>query len=99
MLFWKFAYYCVYMIHYVGTFVAILFVVSQTLTPSTALIRIVYFLVAWLFIVLLANGICGGCPFSYLEQYCEIKAGWRKKITYTLKDSWAYIYIFSRFKK
>lgn len=99
MLLWKIAYYLVLLLHYIGTITGILFIVAQLLTPSNILAWIGYFFVAWLAIFLLANGISGGCPFGYLEQYCEVRAGWREKITYTLKDSWAYMYVFSHFEK
>lgn len=99
MLFWIAAYCVVHVLHYVGTITVIIFMIAQLFSPSSMLAWIGYFFITWLVIFLLANGISGGCPFSYLEQYCEVKAGWREKITYTLKDSWAYIYVFSRFKK
>jgi hypothetical protein len=98
MLFWKVAYYFIFVLHYVGTVVAIL-CGTQLFSPSGLLAWIGYFFAAWLAIFLIANGICGGCPFSYLEQCCEVKAGWRERVTYNLKDSWAHMYIFSRFKE
>jgi len=40
----------------------------------------------WIVIVVLGSG----CPFSYLHQWLELKAGWRSEITYKYEDSIVY---------
>lgn len=42
--------------------------------------------VTWAIIVIL----CRGCPFTYLHQYLEIKAGWSTGITYHFEESLLY---------
>jgi len=36
----------------------------------------------WVVIVILSSG----CPFTYLHQWLEIQAGWRKGLTYKFED-------------
>jgi hypothetical protein len=43
----------------------------------------------WIGVVIL----CSGCPFMYVHQYIEVKAGWREKITYQYQDSVVYKFI------
>lgn len=44
---------------------------------------------AWVAIVI----ICNGCPFTYIHQWIELKAGWRESVTYKYQDSVVYKYI------
>ena len=50
---------------------------------------IIILFVAWV----VANLASRGCPFSYLHQWLEVKAGWRKSVTYGFKDSNLYRHI------
>ena len=79
---WKFLYYVVLFMHYFGIGLLVFF-----------LIRRLGFFRAWgiWFVVWLGSGIVfNGCIFTYWEQYCALKAGMRAKMSYNLKESFAY---------
>ncbi len=89
---WLVLYYLVLLVHYPGLAYLFFFVVPRFL-------GIGFFKAACLwFVVWLCSGlIFNGCIFTYLEEYCELKAGVRTEIAYNFKESFAYKVVWSSF--
>lgn len=79
---WQFLYYLVLLAHYFG--------IGSLISSLSWRFGLLKVLSSWFVIWLCSGLVFNGCIFTYLEQYCALKAGVQTEMTYNLKESLAY---------
>ena len=91
--FWVIIWLLVFTTHYLGTYL----VLNWFVTKILGLKHLYQLFLVWFFIWLSVGILFNGCPFTYVQEWVEVKAGWRNEISYKFEKSTAYKFVLHYF--